>query len=695
MSQRYEIGAQHARATRAVLALVLGCAFVHQAAAQNNATADVSPLRAGETRRATQRAADRVRLVIDLEVRGDYLLRVAQGGLDLVVTLTGPSGRIESFNSPLLRSESEVMLLADWPAGHYEVALHSDEHSDTVATPILELIALAPSGDSREREALQAMSRGAAANFAGGDEAWREAVTEYERAAELWSELDRRHEEAQALFAVAMVEFWQLYSWQRSADLAERAAALYSSLGEPSLGASAMELRGSALVEQALEAGEKEPATAETLFARALALFEEARLVQERLGNNFALGSLVNFFGYVAYNRGEHDAARGYYQQAAALLAAAGEPGAELNPLANLAVLEVEAGRVATAIDTLERILEVLPPGKQERYRSDTLDQLGISYRTLGYTDQALQTFSAALAIQIRNEDAQGRGRSLRGIGDTYYALGELETATQYLEQALVLTVETNDGRPQGAIQRTLGNIAALEGDHTKALERHQTAMRFATSATDRAYLELLIARDLINLGRAAEAADLAAAANATAETAGSDRLTATALLEFGRAEARQGPAHFVAAAAKLERAASLYADLGLDAEHAAALYSLSILARDRGDLIAARTYGAEAVATVEKLRLRVADPELRAAASATHQTYYETQVDTLMRLHAAESGGSDAQLRAAFSFVERGRARMLADLLAEAAVNLRGNVAPALLERETALTERLAELRL
>ena len=53
-----------------------------------------------------------------------------------------------------------------------------------------------------------------------------------------------------------------------------------------------MELRGSALVEQALEAGEKEPATAETLLARALALFEEARLVQERLGNNFALGSL-------------------------------------------------------------------------------------------------------------------------------------------------------------------------------------------------------------------------------------------------------------------------------------------------------------------------------------------------------------------------------------------------------------------
>ena len=167
------------------------------------------PLRAGETQRTTLRASDRARFVIDLEARGDYLLRVDQGGLDLVVTLTEPGGRSESFNSPLLRNEAELVLLADRPAGRYDVTLRTDEHSDTVATPAVELIAVTRSGDSREREALQAMSRGAAANFAGGDEAWRAAVAEYEHAAELWRELGRRREEAQALFGVAMVEFGQ------------------------------------------------------------------------------------------------------------------------------------------------------------------------------------------------------------------------------------------------------------------------------------------------------------------------------------------------------------------------------------------------------------------------------------------------------------------------------------------------------
>jgi len=694
VSQRYKTGARSTRASGAAWALALGCAFAHLATAQNADTASAVPLRAGQTQRATQRAADRTSFVVELETRGDYVLRVEQGGLDLIVTLTSPDTGSESFNSPLLRNEAELVLLADRPAGRYTVTLRSDEYSETVAMPVVELISLAQS-DSREREALQAMSRGAAANFAGGDEGWRSAVTEYERAAGLWSELGRRREEAHALFAVAMLEFWQLYAWQRSADLAERAATLYAALDESSLAASATELRASALVERALEAGKKEPAEAEKLFALALALFEDVRLAQERLGDRFALGSVVNYLGYVAYNRGEHDAARRYYQQSAALFAAVGEPGAELNPLANLAVLDVEAGRVATAIDTLERILAVLPPGKQERYRSDTSFNLGTSYRMLGYTDQALQTFATALAIQIRNEDAQGRGRSLRGIGETYYALGELETATQYLEQALALAVETNDGRVQQAIHRTLGNIATLEGNHTLALERHQTALRFATSATDRAHLELLIARDLVNLGRTAEAADHASAANETAATAGSDLLTAAALLELGRVEARQGPAAAGAAAAKLERAASLYAELGLDGERAAALHSLSLLARDRGDLVAARTHGSAAIAAAERLRLRVADPELRAAAAATHRSYYETQIDTLMRLHAAQHDDRDIQLRAAFGLAERSRARMLADLLAEAAVDLRGNLAPAVLDRETELIEKLAERRI
>jgi CHAT domain-containing protein len=696
MQQRFRTRERRRNSTRAALAFALGGGIAYAATAQILPTdaGEAAVVDPGETERTTQHAAERRSFVVELDGGSDYLLRVVQGGLDLIVTVADPAGNTESLNSPLLRGDAELVLLAGRAAGRYAVTLYSDEVSDALAAPTLELIALPSSIDARERDAWRAMSRGAAANFAAGDDAWRAAVADYARAGALWSELGRPREQAYALLAVAMIEFWQLYDWQRSAQSAETAAALYATVGEAPLAASALQLHGSALVEQALEAGESQPAAADSLFARALALFDQARRIHEPLGNRFELGSIVNNLGYVAYNRGDHAGARGYYQQAAALLAAAGEPGAELNPLANLAVLDAEAGRVAAAVDSLERILAVLPPGKLERYRSDTLFNLGTSYRMLGYTDEALRTFADALAIQARDDDDQGRGRSLRGIGETYYALGELEIATQYLEQALVLAVATNDGRPQEGIQRTLGNIAALNGDYGAALDRHRAALRFATSATDRTYLDLLIARDLLALGRTAEAAAIAAAANASAANAGSDLLTAAALHELGRAEARQGSEALPGAIAKLQRAADLYSALGLDAERAATLHSLASTARERGELAQAHDYGAAALEAAERLRLRVADPELRAAASTTRRGYYDAHIDTLMRLHAEQETGSDEHLRTAFAVAERSRARMTADLLAEASIDLRRNVDAAVLEREAALIERLAERR-
>jgi len=40
-----------------------------------------------------------------------YLIEVDQGGLDLVVTVAEPSGISTSFNSPLYRNESELVLI--------------------------------------------------------------------------------------------------------------------------------------------------------------------------------------------------------------------------------------------------------------------------------------------------------------------------------------------------------------------------------------------------------------------------------------------------------------------------------------------------------------------------------------------------------------------------------------------------------
>ena len=60
----------------------------------------------------------------------------------------------------------------------------------------------------------------------------------------------------------------------------------------------------------------------------------------------------------------------------------------------------------------------------------------------------------------------------------------------------------------------------------------------------------------------------------------------------------------------------------------------------------------------------------------------------------AREHAASGEHARAALEVSERGRARMIADLLQEAAIDLRHDVDPQLRAKQTALYEQLAERR-
>jgi len=99
----------------------------------------------------------------------------------------------------------------------------------------------------------------------------------------------------------------------------------------------------------------------------------------------------------------------------------------------------------------------------------------------------------------------------------------------------------------------------------------------------------------------------------------------------------------------------------------------------------------------LELMRLRVADPGLRAGLASARRDYYETQIDLLMerardeRTTAAER---DSYTRAALEISERGRARMIADLLQEAAIDLRAGVPADVRAKQEHLYEQLADRR-
>jgi CHAT domain-containing protein/tetratricopeptide (TPR) repeat protein len=668
------------------------CAAVAGASAQPPAAV----LREGQPQSATQTAEQRFRYDVELGA-GTYLVRVEQRGLDLKVVVESPGGATETLDSGTFRDGDEVAILSG--PGRYRVEVYSDESTNARGGHTVSL-ANVTNLSASELAAWRLVAAAGVANFAGGDEGWANAADAYARAAELWRGLGRTREEADALFAAATVEYWQRLAWQLSADLAARAAELYGQLGEAPLAANALHLEGAALVEQALEvrqsseAGAPVAAESEALFGEALRLLEEARATHERLGRIYDLGLVLNNFGYTYFNKGESARARPYYEQAAALFGSVGEWGAQVQPLANAAVVDMEEGRLASAIATFEEMLEVMPPGKLRARRAVALENLGATHLLRGDAEVALGIFAQALDLSRSLDDEHGESRALRRIGEAYFTLGELDLAEQYLQQALPLAERTNEARTREAVLRNLGNVAYSRRDYEAALGFHRRALEASVSVSDRAYLQVLVTKDLIALGRPAEARAAAAEGHSVAASSGSERLLAVANVAVGRADVAAGEPS--AAVPRLESAAAAFARFGMHAERADALHALALAAR-AASLDTALAHGEAALDELELMRSRVADPALRAMLASTRRDYYETQIDLLMARARSERNTAaerDSYARAALEVSERGRARMIADLIQEGAIDLRRGAGAAVRAREDQLYEQLADLR-
>lgn len=646
-------------------------------------------LREGRAVTTSQRAGQRSSFVFEAAAGETYLIELQQLGLDFIVTVNEPLSGARSYDSPLLRDERDLVLLENTAPGAYVLTVHSEEHTGAAGSHAIQLARLDSGVDSRVIDAWSSMSGGGAANHEGGERGRNDAIAAYDAAAELWRQLGRDRERAQALYSMAALEY-QGANWNRSAELASTASELYAGLGQDALSAGADRRRAAALIEMATNVDEATPELRRALFDDALSSLERARRIHEQLGNRYEVGLVINDMGLAHHVMGTIQQAETFWREATILFRELDEWGAELKSLGNQAVIDVEEGQLLDAIETFERIVDILPAGKLESDRAWTLSNLAATHRLFGNFEQALQTYSSALDLHRENGDLRGEAYSLRGIGQAYYGLGELDLATEYLESALPKAQEVNDGRGHEAAVRYLGNIAFLKREYDAALDYHEAALKLATSPLDVAYLEVSLAKDLNALERHAEAKSLADRARATAEATETRLLLADALQALGRARSELGDDE--AAMEDLEQARSLYASLELRGAEADALNALASAARDQGRLEAALRYGEASLEAIEDLRARISHPELRAFNAALRRTYFDTQIDLLMALHRASNGSTDRHLREAFAVSERARTRMLVDLLHEASVDLGEGMDPALTARRNRFYERLAE---
>lgn len=380
-----------------------------------------------------------------------------------------------------------------------------------------------------------------------------------------------------------------------------------------------------------------------------LKYFKLALAVNQKLDDKMTQADILNNLGSTYTRLGDRQNGVDFYNQALALSREVGWRELEGAVLSNLGGIYNQMGDNQKALDYFNQALPMRREVKDRSGEAATLNNLGGVYGRLGENQRALQLYLQALPIRREVKDTIGEAATLSNLGTTSYKLGDKEKALDYFNQLLSLVKITGNKAAEAYAVNHIGLIYFDRADNEKALDYYKQALDILTA---------LGGRD-----------GLIASHNSIGRVYYRLKDYPKALESFNQS-------------ALISREASNRYSLSN------ALYSIALVEYAQNDLTKAKEHIEEAIKEVEYIRTNVESQDLRVSYLSIVQEYYELAINILIRLHKMDP--KEEYISAALFMSEKARARSLADLLAQAKVNIRQGVDPTLLEQEKILIEKL-----
>jgi len=316
-----------------------------------------------------------------------------------------------------------------------------------------------------------------------------------------------------------------------------------------------------------------------------------------------------------------------------------------------------------------------------------TLYEAGWLLGDIGQYQKALDCYSQALALYKTLGNRTGEANTLNNTAWIYGELGEDQRALDmYLE---VLDAKKKIGETDQVAMSNVASSYAKVGQYQRALEIHLQLLELRQGSsikakTGRSITLSNIGNSYYNLGDINKALDYYNQSLPLMREVGNNYYTAAVLNHLG--VAYRSLREYDKAIGYFNEALTVRKIAGDQRGIATTLWDLARIERERGNLVEARQRIEAALAQVELVRLKVADPKLRTSFFASVQQYREFYIDLLMELNKDKP--SEQLERDAFNASETGRARSLLQLLSEAGSKIRHGIDPALLERKQNLVE-------
>ncbi|MEO8063426.1 MAG: CHAT domain-containing protein [Pseudomonadota bacterium] len=328
----------------------------------------------------------------------------------------------------------------------------------------------------------------------------------------------------------------------------------------------------------------------------------------------------------------------------------------EAGAMHNLAYIAHHKGDVVTAAAMYNDLLPLIERDRNPDMYATILSNLGYALIALGEFDRALVLHAEALDLFSARGDESQTARELVALAAIQFRSGNVERALANIESALPLYEHSLDQVGHVSALRLAGNAAAELGQHDLALKYLRNAEKRDKNGITIDRTRVLIARELRTLG------DLRGADQILTQLMRTSDESTRADVIAERARLRQRQHRDREALEDLRVADAIYQRLKLDFDRIDSSSALALALLAAGDSKGAAHAADTAVAIETQIRVKAANPEMRARFLSASYAPYEARIEVDL---SGEGPKDPDAIWKAFRTAEAIRARSLADRLA------------------------------
>jgi CHAT domain-containing protein/tetratricopeptide (TPR) repeat protein len=587
---------------------------------------------------------------------GTYLIEIRERDIDLNARIDAGPRRIELADAYLRHGVHRTVVSLE-AASPVRISLTSAEHRDwrgRAAIRILRWPKPAPEdGPDRRLLGFIALGEGNELVARGTPDDWRAAIGPMRRAAAHFRETRDFRSLAETDYQRGNVEFDLLLDFEAARNSALSAIANYRLVGDDNGIARSNVLLGLAEVNLASETSPREMLdmleTANGRFLGAQRHFEAEGAATDAI-------RALNLTAIRDQRIGNYPATEKVYERVLALALARDDQFFEIGATQNLAFVAARRGELARAAAMYESVLPKLDRVNQANLYATVASNLGSTLVSLGDFDRAMIMQTDALELFSARGELGQTARALSSLGAIQFRTGNLERALESLRAAQPLFERSGDLLGFASALRTAGNAASELGQHDLALEYLRRAEKLVIEPDLIERIRVNVARELRILGNLRAAEQLLA----TSVLTDNEYTRADALNERARLRLRQRRAP--EAIADLRAADATYSRLQLEFNRIDTSTALALALLDTGDVEGAAVAADTAVAIETRIRVKSANPEMRAGFLSASYAPYEARIE--VDLAGAPPRDVAASWKA-FRTAEAVRARSLTDRIA------------------------------